>query len=229
MKLLVVEDEPALNKALADFLRGEGHLCEVALDYTEAAEKLALYQYDCILLDIMLPDGNGLDLLRQLKETHRRTGVIITSAKDSLDDKLAGLDLGADDYLPKPFHLSELNARVRSLMRRMKFEGAAFLQTGSLRIDTESRTVSVAGQEVVLNRKEYDLLLYFGTNPGRVIRKTALAEHVWGDSADQADSFDFIYSQLKNLRRKFAQVGHELNIETVYGVGYRFLPDHPAP
>jgi DNA-binding response OmpR family regulator len=225
MKLLLIEDEPALSQTIAGFLQAQGHLCEVATTYPEAHLKIHVYAYDCVLVDIMLPGGSGLELLRTLKQEHRQTGVIIISAKDSLDDKLAGLDRGADDYLPKPFHLSELNARINSLLRRMKFEGSALLEVGSLRIDTESRTVALHQQEVVLNRKEYDLLVFFATNPNRVIKKSALAEHIWGDAIDQADSYDFIYSQIKNLRKRFSAVGYDLQIQTIYGVGYKFSPD----
>ncbi|WP_420153817.1 response regulator transcription factor [Siphonobacter sp.] len=224
MKILLIEDEPGLYETISRFLGGEGHVCELATTYDEAEEKLALYAYDCVLIDIMLPGGSGLDLLRQLKESHKSTGAIVISAKDSLEDKLTGLDLGADDYLPKPFHLSELNARLKSVLRRLKFEGSDTMQVGSLMIDTEARTVFFNGEEVVLNRKEYDLLMVFVTNQNRVIKKSALAEHVWGDNSDQSDSYDFIYSQIKNLRKRFSQVGYELTIQTVYGIGYKFSP-----
>ncbi|PMD96775.1 DNA-binding response regulator [Siphonobacter sp. BAB-5405] len=224
MKILLIEDEPGLYETISRFLGEEGHVCELATTYDEAEEKLALYAYDCVLIDIMLPGGSGLDLLRQLKESHKSTGAIVISAKDSLEDKLTGLDLGADDYLPKPFHLSELNARLKSVLRRLKFEGSDTMQVGSLTIDTEARTVFFNGEEVLLNRKEYDLLMVFVTNQNRVIKKSALAEHVWGDNSDQSDSYDFIYSQIKNLRKRFSQVGYELTIQTVYGIGYKFSP-----
>ncbi|OZI08346.1 DNA-binding response regulator [Siphonobacter sp. BAB-5385] len=224
MKILLIEDEPGLYETISRFLGGEGHVCELATTYDEAEEKLALYAYDCVLIDIMLPGGSGLDLLRQLKESHKSTGAIVISAKDSLEDKLTGLDLGADDYLPKPFHLSELNARLKSVLRRLKFEGSDTMEVGSLTIDTEARTVFFNGEEVLLNRKEYDLLMVFVTNQNRVIKKSALAEHVWGDNSDQSDSYDFIYSQIKNLRKRFSQVGYELTIQTVYGIGYKFSP-----
>lgn len=224
MKILLIEDEPGLYETISRFLSGEDHVCELATTYDEAEEKLALYAYDCVLIDIMLPGGSGLDLLRQLKESHKSTGAIVISAKDSLEDKLTGLDLGADDYLPKPFHLSELNARLKSVLRRLKFEGSDTMEVGSLTIDTEARTVFFNGEEVLLNRKEYDLLMVFVTNQNRVIKKSALAEHVWGDNSDQSDSYDFIYSQIKNLRKRFSQVGYELTIQTVYGIGYKFSP-----
>lgn len=224
MKLLLIEDEPGLYQTISQFLINEGHVCELATTYEDAEEKIGVYAYDCVLIDIMLPGGNGLDLLKELKKSHKTTGAIVISAKDSLDDKLKGLDLGADDYLPKPFHLSELNARLRSVLRRLKFEGSDEMQVGSLIIDTTARTVFYEGKEVILNRKEFDLLLFFVTNQNRVIKKAALAEHVWGDNIDQADSYDFIYSQIKNLRKRFSQMGYELNIQTVYGIGYKFSP-----
>ncbi|QKZ13405.1 response regulator transcription factor [Spirosoma sp. KUDC1026] len=225
MKLLVIEDEPGLSQTITQFLQSQGHICETATTYQQAQEKIGVYAYDCVLIDLMLPGGNGLDILSQLKQEHQETGAIIISAKDSLGDKLAGLDLGADDYLPKPFHLAELNSRIKSILRRTKFEGSASLEVGRLRINTEARTVFVDNQPVSLNRKEYDLLLLFATNKNRVIKKSALAEHVWGDNADQSDSYDFIYSQIKNLRKRFSQVGYELDIQTVYGIGYKFLAD----
>lgn len=225
MKLLVIEDEPGLSQTITQFLRSQGHVCETATTYQQAQEKIGVYTYDCVLIDLMLPGGNGLDILSQLKQDHQETGAIIISAKDSLDDKLAGLDLGADDYLPKPFHLAELNSRIKSILRRMKFEGSASIDVGRLRINPEARTVFVDDQLVSLNRKEYDLLLLFIANKNRVIKKSALAEHVWGDNADQADSYDFIYSQIKNLRKRFSQAGYELDIQTVYGIGYKFSSD----
>ncbi|GAB3974554.1 response regulator transcription factor [Spirosoma terrae] len=231
MKLLLIEDEQALSQTIIRFLSEQGHLCELATTYQEGQDKISIYAYDCVLIDLMLPGGDGLNLLKTLKQEHRQTGAIIISAKDSLDDKLAGLDLGADDYLPKPFHLAELNSRIKSILRRMKFDGSEHLELGRLRINTEARTVFVDQQEVTLNRKEYDLLLLFATNQNRVIQKSALAEHVWGDQSDQVDSYDFIYSQIKNLRKRFSQLGYELAIQTVYGVGYKFTPtDHqPSP
>ncbi|MCK8495990.1 MULTISPECIES: response regulator transcription factor [Spirosoma] len=229
MKLLLIEDEQALSQTIIRFLSQQGHVCELATTYQQGQEKIGVYTYDCVLIDLMLPGGSGIDLLRLLKKDHNHTGAIILSAKDSLDDKLLGLDLGADDYLPKPFHLSELNSRINSLLRRLKFKGTARLEIGALQIDTDARVVYVHEHALELNRKEYDLLLLFATNPNRVIKKSALAEHIWGDQSDQVDSYDFIYSQIKNLRRRFSQVGYELAIQTVYGIGYKFTPtDQPA-
>jgi len=224
MKILIVEDEADLVNVITGYFAKEGYICEIASTYKEADEKLFIYQYDCIILDITLPDGNGLELLEKLKKK-KDTGVIIISARNSLDDKIKGLNLGADDYIPKPFHLSELNARLNALHRRMKFEGSNEAEIGDLKIDLDKRNVLVKGKELVLNRKEYELLLFFVSNKERVIKKTSLTEHLWGNSIDQADSYDFLYSQIKNLRKKFSDSGYKFNIQTVYGIGYKFIPE----
>jgi len=223
MKILIVEDEPDMLETIVGFLRQEQYLVESAGSYQAARERLLLYEYDCILLDIGLPDGNGLRLLQELKDDEMPGAVIIVSAKDSLDDKLAGLDSGADDYLPKPFHLAELHARIRSVLRRKKQDGRDLLVFGNLSLDTAGRTASVDGKEIVLNRKEYDILLYLVLNQRRLVSKTALAEHVWGDSADAADSLDFIYSQIKNLRKKLKDSGASVEVQAVYGIGYKLI------
>lgn len=202
-------------------LEAEGFLVESAADYGQARDRIGVYEYDCILLDINLPDGNGLDLLKIIKKSGLGDCVIIVSAKDSLDDKLKGLDLGADDYLPKPFHMAELRARVKAVLRRRNFEGQDELRLGNMSINTSNRTVFVEEQEVELNRKEYNVLLYLASNKDRLVNKAALAEHVWGDNIDQADSFDFIYSQIKNLRKKLDTHKAEIEIKAVYGIGYK--------
>lgn len=219
MKILIIEDELEMLDNMRQSLEREHYQVEGVSDYRSASDKIGVYNYDCILLDIGLPDGNGLDLLKQLKKEGKDEGVIIVSAKDSLDDRLAGLDLGADDYLPKPFHMAELHARVKAVLRRRNFEGNTAIEIGNITIFPESRTVKIETEEVVLYRKEYDILLYLITNKNRLVTKSALAEHVWGDHIDQADSFDFIYSQIKNLRRKLAKA--TINVEAVYGVGYK--------
>ncbi|WP_047246954.1 response regulator transcription factor [Maribacter thermophilus] len=221
MKILIVEDEPQMLENMRQTLEQEKYIVESASDYTTAQEKIGVYDYDCILLDITLPDGNGLALLEQLKSLGKEDGVIIVSAKDSLDDRIKGLDLGADDYLPKPFHMAELHARVKAVVRRRSFEGNKHIEIGNLVIDPESRSVSIGGKETMFNRKEYDILLYMISNKTRLVTKMALAEHVWGDHIDQADSFDFIYSQIKNLRKKLSDAGAAIEIEAVYGVGYK--------
>lgn len=221
MKILLVEDEKLLAAAILDFLRAEGHVCEWAADALTADEKIDVYEYDCALVDLMLPDGSGLDLVRKLKEIRSRAGIIIISAKNSLDDKIQGLDLGADDYLTKPFHLSELNARLNSVRRRRQFDGNPEIVFGKIKILPEAKEVRVNESQVMLTRKEYDLLTFLLANPGRVLTKAAISEHLYGDDIDQVDRFDFLYSQMKNLRKKLTEHGCPDYIQTVYGVGYK--------
>lgn len=223
MKILIIEDEPALQELMAGSLRKEQHIVETASTYAEAEDRLADYSYDCVLLDIMLPDGNGLDLLGSLKAQDRREAVIIISARDSLDDKVRGLEDGADDYLPKPFHLAELSARIRSVARRMRGGGRNGITLGNVTVEPESFRARVDGKELPLLKKEFDILAYFMQRPGHVIDKSVLAEAVWGDHIDQADSFNFVYSQMKNLRRKLEDAGATIEIKAVYGFGYKLV------
>ena len=223
MKILIVEDEPSLREIMAQTLRREQYVVEEAADYASGLDKIAAYDYDCILLDIMLPDGSGLKLLEELKRRGLRAGVIIISARDSLDDKIGGLELGADDYLPKPFHMAELSARIRSVLRRHRHDGRQSLDAGNVRLWPDSRRVEVAGREVELLRKEYDILHYFMSRPNHTIDKAALAEGVWGDHIDQADNFDFVYAQMKNLRRKLEKAGADSEIRAVSGFGYKLV------
>lgn len=223
MKILVVEDEKELLKSIHDSLIQEQFLIETAENYHSASEKIALYTYDCILLDIMLPGGNGLQLLQQLKGMGKSENVIIISAKDSLDDKLTGLELGADDYLTKPFHNAELNARIKAVLRRKNQEGKNSIEIANIELDLTERVFIVGGENITLNRKEFDILHFFLLNKKRLVTKTALAEHVWGDHIDQADNFDFIYYQIKNLRKKLQQSNAEIEIEAVYGIGYKLI------
>jgi len=222
MKILLIEDEVELADSIVQYLSGAEYRCEVAYDYQTGLEKLALYQYDCILLDITLRGGNGLDLLRQLKQQHKKEGVIIISAKNSLDDRVAGLELGADDYLPKPFHLAELGARVRALIRRKNFDGATALQVGDLHLDVERRSVSVKGRKADLTKSEFELLIFLIANKNKVVAKDAIGEHLSGDEADRFNNYDFIYSHVKNLKKKLAEAGSPDYIKTVYGLGYKF-------
>ncbi|MBN8785594.1 MAG: response regulator transcription factor [Terrimonas sp.] len=222
MKILIVEDEPELSKSIATYLGSENYLCETASDYKSALDKIEGFDYDCILLDITLPDGSGLNILKHLKANKKTEGVIIISAKNAIDDRIAGLNLGADDYLPKPFHLSELGARVAAIIRRRKFDGNSIIQLNELNIDTAAKTVTVHNKNVDLTRKEYDLLLYLAFNKNKVISKNAIAEHLTRDDADVFDNFDFIYAHIKNLKKKLTQAGCTDYIRSVYGMGYKF-------
>lgn len=223
MKILIIEDEDDLRKMIKESLQRELFVVECAADYNAAMEKINDYDYDCILLDIMLPGGSGLSVLARLKQMRKQESVIIISAKDSIEDKVEGLNLGADDYLAKPFHLSELNARIKSLLRRRKANGDTSIVLGNLYVYPDERTVKVGSEILKLNRKEFDLLYYFVSNPNRLINKTILAESVWGDSIDQVDSLDFIYSQVKNLRKKLKTAEAEAEIKAVYGFGYKLI------
>lgn len=225
MKILVVEDEISLLDIMVCSLEKERYVVESAASYQEAMDKIGSYDYDCIILDIMLPGGNGLSLLQALKDRKRKDSVIIVSAKDSLEDKVQGLDLGADDYLTKPFHLAELNARIKCILRRKQQDGEMNIIVDNLIMYPDQHTVYIKGIELALNRKEFDLLYYFITNPNRLISKSTLAESIWGDYIDQADSFDFIYSQVKNLRKKLKTAGAIPEIKAVYGFGYKMISE----
>ncbi len=222
MKILVIEDEAALSKSIITYLGQENYLCEVAPNINTAVEKIDSYDYDCILLDISLPDGNGLSVLKILKEDHKTDGVIIISAKDSIDDKIAGLQLGADDYIPKPFHLSELSARIAAVIRRRRFNGDNILVFHEITIDTLAKTITANNQKVDLTKTEYDLLLYFTINKNRVLSKTAIAEHLSGENADVYDNYDFIYAHIKNMKKKLTAVGCNDYLKSIYGMGYKF-------
>jgi DNA-binding response OmpR family regulator len=222
MKLLIVEDEIQLSKSMANYLQRQGYTCDIAYDYKEGIDKIDSFDYDCILLDITLPGGSGLQLLKNLKAENKLDGVIIISAKDAIDEKIEGLNLGADDYMPKPFHLSELNARVAAVIRRKQFRGSNVLALNELTIDLLAKTVSVNNKLVDISKKEYDLLLYLVSSKNRVISKNAIAENISGDSIDLYDNFDFIYAHIKNLKRKLTAAGCEDYIKSVYGMGYKF-------
>lgn len=223
MKILVVEDEPEMLESIERVLKQELAVVETATNLNDALDKALIYEYDCILLDINLPDGSGLELLQELKNSNKSDGVLILSARNSLDDKLEGLNLGADDYLTKPFHFSELIARVRSIVRRKKFGGNALVEIGNICADVTNQEITVHRQPVTLNRKEFSILMYLISNKGRLVSKTALAEHVWGDNIDESDNFEFIYSQMKNLRKKMNDVDSGIEIQSIYGVGYKLI------
>lgn len=222
MKVLIVEDEIELLIAIGNFLTKENFICELAENFRKADEKLSIYEYDIILLDITLPDGNGMTLMKTIKQYQKRAGVIIVSAKNSLDDKINGLDLGADDYLTKPFHLSELNSRIKAVLRRKHFVGSDIAIFKEMIFNFESKSVGIKGIDLILTRKEYELLVFFLINKDRVLTKESIAEHLWGDNIDMADSFAFIYTHLNNLRRKIKQAGGSDYIKTIYGMGYKF-------
>ncbi len=222
MKILIVEDEREMAKSIVQYLRQESYVCEVAYTAADAEEKIMMHDYDCVLLDITLPDGNGLKIMEKLKGAGKLDGVIILSAKNSLDDKIKGLNLGADDYIPKPFHLAELGARVSSVIRRKRFGGNNKITLHEITIDLLGKSVSVNGKMLELTRKEYDLLLFLITNKGRVVMKNAIAEHLSGDDAEVFDNFDFIYAHMKNLKKKLSEAQCPDYIKTVYGLGYKF-------
>lgn len=224
MKILIVEDEPSLREVMTRALSEEHYIVETAADYAAADDKIAGYSYDCILLDIMLPDGNGLKLLEQIKSLGKSDSVIIVSAKDSVDDRVSGLELGANDYLPKPFHVAELKARIKSVLRRRAGRDGFRMAMGNLTLDMESRRVTVGDRELPMLKKEFDILAYFMQRPNHVVDKVVLAEAVWGDHIDQADNFHFVYAQMKNLRRKLEEYGADIEIKAVYGFGYKLVP-----
>lgn len=220
MKILIIEDEKALSESISTYLKAQDYICETAFDFHSAIEKTELYDYDCILLDITLPGGNGLAILKELRENNKSDGVLIISAKNSIDDKVEGLLTGADDYLSKPFHLSELSARVAAIIRRKKFDGNNIIQFNAIVIDTQAKTATVNKTTLDLTKKEFELLLYFVSNKRRVISKNAIAEHLWGDEME--GNLDFIYTHIKNLRKKLQEAGDADYIKSVYGMGYKF-------
>lgn len=222
MKILIIEDDRSLCEVIQQSLEKERYIIETAADFNSAAMKTAIYKYDCILLDVMLPDGSGLELLKKIKAENLQENIIIISAKDSLDDKLSGLNTGADDYLPKPFHLAELNARIRSVVRRNS-GGQNHIVFGNIKLQPNNFQVFINEKLLELNRKEFDVLHFFINRPNRLLNKEIIAEGVWGDSVDQADNFDFIYSQIKNLRKKLQTAGATAEIKAIYGIGYKFI------
>ncbi|RMG83419.1 MAG: DNA-binding response regulator [Bacteroidetes bacterium] len=222
MKLLIIEDEKELAESVLTYLSQNDMDCEWAADCSSARQKLDSRPYDLVLLDLMLPDGNGLDLLQSLKKTHPETGVLIISAKNALDDRIAGLDLGADDYLTKPFHLPEVNARLRAIYRRRKLNGQTEIHFEEIKMDLDQHVVFVRDTPVELTTKEFNLLLFFINNQNRMITKQSIAEHLWGDNVDFLDSFDFVYQHIKNLRKKLTAAGSGDYLKTIYGHGYKF-------
>lgn len=223
MKVLIVEDETELRNVIQTFLEKEKFLVETAEDYRSGLRKIADYDYDCVLLDVMLPNGSGIQLLDEIRAMGKKQSVIVISAKNSVEDKVLGLEKGADDYLSKPFHLAELLARVKSVIRRKNQNGEDCVAFKNVTLYPENRSVTVDGQTIPLNRKEYDLLYFLMIRPEKLVQKTVLAEAVWGDYADQMDDLDFIYSQIKNLRKKLKNHQALIDIQAVYGIGYKLV------
>ena len=220
MKILIIEDEIALSESIVTYLKGQGYICETAINFESAIKKTELYDYDCILLDMMLPGGSGLSILKELRANNKSDGILIMSAKNSIDDKVIGLTAGADDYLAKPFHLSELNARVGAIIRRKQFAGNATISFNNITIDTKAKVATLDNDPLDLTKKEFELLLYFITNKKRVISKNAIVEHLWGD--DMEGNLDFIYTHIKNLRKKLMEADNIDYIKSIYGMGYKF-------
>lgn len=220
MKILIIEDEKALSESIVTYLKAQDYICETAADFNTAIEKTEIFDYDCILLDITLPGGSGLVVLKELRANNKMDGVLIISAKNSIDDKVAGLTLGADDYLAKPFHLSELSARIAAIIRRKQFGGSSTINFNNINIDTQAKVATANKHSLDLTKKEFDLLLYFVNNKGRVISKNAIVEHLWGD--EMGGNLDFIYTHIKNLRKKLVEAGETDYIKSVYGMGYKF-------
>ena len=223
MKLLIIEDDRSLCTAISDYLKMEGHICEIAQNYRQAINKAADNRYDCIILDIGLPDGNGLDIIRELKANKSTDGILILSARSSLDDKLTGLKIGADDYLTKPFHFAEMSARINSIYRRNNQLGLNVISFNEIKVNTSDNQAYVNDALLNLTRKEYDLLVFFVTNRNRIITKESIVEHLWGDEVILTDSFDFVYTHVKNLRKKIVKAGGKNYIKCIYGFGYKFL------
>lgn len=223
MKILIVEDERKLSDSIVAYLNGERYLCEQAFTYADAKMKVNMYEYDCILLDLMLPGGNGLDILSDIRSKSNPAGVIIVSAKDSLDDKVKGLEIGADDYLAKPFHLAELSMRIYAVIRRKAFSASNVLENNGIKINLLEKSVTVNDRSVVLTKSEYDLLLFFIGNKNRVISKSAMAEHLSGEMADMMDNHDFVYTHIKNLKAKLADAGCKDCVKNIYGTGYKWV------
>ena len=223
MKILIIEDEHSLSDSIRDYLHSQHYLCEQAFDYAQAKLMTGCYKYDCVLLDLMLPGGSGLDILRSIRASNNDTGVIVISAKDALDDKLRGLELGADDYLAKPFALSELSMRIYALIRRREFSCNNLLQADGISVNLLTKEVRVGEKKVTLTRSEYDLLLFFLSNKGKVLSKMAIAEHLSGEMADMMSNFDFVYSHIKNLKSKLLRAGVGGCLKTIYATGYKWV------
>lgn len=222
MKLLIVEDDHEIQESIVDYLQPEGYVCEQAFDMVSAQDKITSFSYDCVLIDINLPDGSGLQLIQHLKQLKKTAGIIVITARNAINDRVKALEFGADDYLVKPFNLAELNARIKSLLRRIQFHGNNQITAGNITILPDKFQAEIDGKSLDLTKKEFELLLFFVSNTGRVIAKESLAGRLWGDDMDLSYSYDFVYAQIKNLRKKLKENGAGDPIQTIYGVGYKF-------
>lgn len=222
MKLLIIEDDPEIQDSIITYLAPEGYVCEQAFDVRNALDMISRNTYDCFLIDLNLPDGNGTEIIKKLKKDQNQGGIIVITARDAIEDRVKALEWGADDYLVKPFNLSELNARIKSLFRRIQFQGGQQISSGDLDIYPEYFKAIVKGKNLELTKKEFEILMFFVSNAGRVIAKESLADQLWGDDSDFSYSFDFVYAQIKNLRKKLKEAGADNYIQTIYGVGYKF-------
>jgi len=222
MKLLLIEDEKELALSIQKYLTDKDFVCEWVFNKNDAIDKISIYDYDCILLDLMLPDGNGFDILREVKKHNKAEGIIIISAKETLETRIEGFEIGADDYLTKPFHLSELLVRIQALIRRKNFNGNNIVAFNEIQIDILSKNVKVNNNRIDITKKEIDLLLYLIGNENRVLSKSAIAEHLSGDMADMLDNHDFVYAHIKNLKKKLNDAGSGDYIKSVYGLGYKW-------
>lgn len=221
MNLLIVEDEESLAKEIASYLTGEKFLCDIAMTGTEASEKIAVNLYDFVLLDLGLPDYNGLDLIMEAKKNNIDTSFIIITARGAVEDKVRGLDLGADDYLAKPFALIELHSRIMAVARRKFHISNPDMSLGEFFLEIQSRRLLCNKKEVDLTKKEFDLLLYLAMNHDKVLTRQQLYEHIWGNTLDDQYDSNFIDVHIKNLRRKLNSHAPTPWLETVRGVGYR--------
>ena len=225
MKILVIEDEKELRESVVSYLEVEGYTCDQAPDFRTATDQIGLYEYNCILIDLNLPDGSGFDLISEVKHKGTNEGIIVVTARDAIEDRIKGLETGADDYLIKPFNLSELNARIKSVIRRTHFEGSNKITFNEIEVIPDEFKLFIKQKPVELTKKEFDLLLYFLSNKNRVITKESLGEHLWGDLAFSSGSLDFVYTHIKNLRKKLLDSGCKDYIRNIYGVGYKFNTD----
>ncbi len=223
MKILIVEDEPDLLNLVKRYFKKEGYVCEEAITFREGYKKINNFEYDCAIIDLNLPGGDGLKLVEMLRRDNTQTAILIVSARETIDDRIKGLEIGADDYLTKPFNLSELNARIKAVLRRKTDNFSEELNFGDLVFNLSERRVTAQNTELKLTKKEYDILLYLARNKNRVVTKDSIAEHLWGDYMDDAISFDFIYAHVKNLRKKLTQNDCGDYLKTVYGIGYKFI------